>query len=255
MIVAPAHEVSGSTNRVSMPTNGDAKEHRTASRVTAILELAARSYAGVRLGDIATALDAPRSSVHGLMKGLAATGYVREDDGRYHLGPAVGALLAAPSPAPPEIAAVMARLCAELDETVTLVSQVGRSVVYTHCVETKQPVRYTATLRVRRPLYPTSSGKCFLAFGTDRFRNAYLSSEFPNHDVRAAVTADLNRVSADGVAVNRAETLPDLYAVSAPIFDSGMVVKVLTVAGPSGRFINRLDTIVSRVKSAVGSIQ
>ena len=74
---------------------GAAKAHRTVSRVTTILELAAANRSGVRLTELATALDAPRSSVHGLVKGLVATGYLREEGGTYRIGPAINSLLAA----------------------------------------------------------------------------------------------------------------------------------------------------------------
>lgn len=237
-----------------MPASGDAREHRTASRVTAILELASRGADGVRLGDVATELGAPRSSVHGLIKGLVATGYLVESAGSYSLGPAVEALLSSPPPSPRHIRACMERLCTELDETVTLVTLIGQSVVYVDCVETTQPVRYSATLGVRRPLYPTSSGKCFLSFADERFRNSYLRSEFPDDASRDPVELELRQIRSAGVALNRAETLPDLYAVSAPVVDRGAVVRVITAAGPSGRFIPRLGEITESVKAAAESV-
>jgi len=50
----------------------------------AILEHVLASDAdGVRLLDLSAAIDAPKSSVHGLAKGLVATGYFREERGRY----------------------------------------------------------------------------------------------------------------------------------------------------------------------------
>ena len=51
-------------------------EHRTVSRVMAVLEAVVASEPnGLRLADLADMLDAPKSTLHGLAKGLAATGY------------------------------------------------------------------------------------------------------------------------------------------------------------------------------------
>ena len=131
-----------------------AGEHRTVSRVTTILERVAADHTGVRLTELAAVLDAPRSSVHGLVKGLVATGYLREEDGAYLLGPAVGALLMAAPPtldltARPE----MEKLHRQFDETVMLASQVGDSVVYTNAIESTRVIRYSAPLHTR-PLPP-----------------------------------------------------------------------------------------------------
>ena len=52
------------------------REHRTVTRVTTILEAAAAHPEGVKLTALSALLDAPKSSVHGLVSGLLATGYL-----------------------------------------------------------------------------------------------------------------------------------------------------------------------------------
>jgi DNA-binding IclR family transcriptional regulator len=64
-----------------------ARPHRTVDRVTAILETVSLTPQGVTLAELATALDAAKSSVQELTNGLLARGYLVEDDGRFHLGP------------------------------------------------------------------------------------------------------------------------------------------------------------------------
>src|SRR5690349_21554125 len=89
-----------SSNGAAMPT----AEHRTVARVMSILELViASDPEGVRLADLSTILDAPKSSIHGLAKGLVATGYFREDRGRYFPGPAISTLLAVGPTALPSV--------------------------------------------------------------------------------------------------------------------------------------------------------
>jgi DNA-binding IclR family transcriptional regulator len=227
------------------------KEHRTVSRVTTILETAAAQPDGVTLGQLAAVLGAPKSSVHGLAKGLAAAGYLREQDGRYLLGPAVGALLAAGAPSLSAAARpAMAELHESFDETVMLGTLVGDSVVYVDAIESSQLIRYSAPLNRRRPLYPTSTGKCFLAHMPSRRRVGYLAAHVPTVD-RARVESELEDVRVLGVATNRGETLPDISAVAAPVLVGGRVVACLALAGPTSRMAAKLEPGAEAVRAAV----
>src|ERR1700754_1087736 len=125
-----------------MPTRermGDtpAAEHRTVARVMAILEVVVGSgSAGARLQGLPGAIQAPKSSIHGLAKGLVAEGYLREADGRYFLGPAVSALLASGAPHVPAVyRPTLERLSKEYGETTMLGSLVGDTLVYLDAVE------------------------------------------------------------------------------------------------------------------------
>ena len=129
------------------------KWHLSASaRNGATLTNVAAGRSGVRLAELAAALDAPRSSVHGLVKGLVATGYLTEKAGAYSIGPAIGALvMTAPPTIDPVARPAMEALHRRFDETVMLGSRVGDSVVYTDSVESTRssgtPHRYTHAAR------------------------------------------------------------------------------------------------------------
>lgn len=232
-----------------MSAPGDAKEHRTVSRVTNILELVARSETGCRFTDLTAALDAPRSSIHVLVKGLVANGYLREEGGRYTIGSAVRALLAAPTiPIDSAARPSMESLHSKFNETVMLSFLVGDAVVYTDVIESTHMIRYSAPLRTRRPLYPTSSGKCFLAYADESFRENYLATHLEDEDARDEARAELRSIAEQGVAINRGETLPDVCGVSVPIFGHERHLAVLAVAGPTTRTYDRLDEIAAAVK-------
>jgi DNA-binding IclR family transcriptional regulator len=222
--------------------------------VTSILEAVARAREGVRLNTLVAVLDAPKSSVFGLVKGLVADGYLREQDGVYRLGPAVSALLAAPAaPARDVLHAVrpaMGLLRATFDETVMWCTRVGDSVVYLEVAESPQLIRYSAPLRTRRPLYPTSSGKCFLAWAPSKAREQYLIQHVPA-DALDRVRAELDRVRLDGVAFNRGETLPDVSAAAMPVLVDGRPLGCLAVAGPSTRLGGRLDEVAATLQRIV----
>ncbi|WP_016695714.1 IclR family transcriptional regulator [Rhodococcus rhodochrous] len=238
-----------------MSAPGDAKEHRTVSRVTNILELVARSENGCRFADLTAALDAPRSSVHVLVKGLVANGYLHEESGRYTIGSAVRALLAAPT-VPIDSAArpSMEALHDKFNETVMLSFLVGDAVVYTDVIESTHMIRYSAPLRTRRPLYPTSSGKCFLAYANETFRENYLAVHIPEGEARDQVRAELSSIAKEGVAINRGQTLPDVSGVSVPIFGHEQLLAVLAMAGPTTRILDRLDEFAAAVKDETNQI-
>src|SRR5690242_15130271 len=122
-----------------MAANGTTptSEHRTVGRVMSILELVVASDSrGMRLGDLAAALSAPKSSLHALTKGLVANGYLREEDGRYVVGPAIPSLLAAESSSAPfAYRHILGALAGEWNETVMLSRLVGDSVVYLDAVQ------------------------------------------------------------------------------------------------------------------------
>lgn len=57
------------------------------ARVLAVLRYLAEQPAGVRLGDVAAAIGAPKSSVHRALAALLQSGFARQDaEGTYHLG-------------------------------------------------------------------------------------------------------------------------------------------------------------------------
>lgn len=226
------------------------REHRTVSRVTTILEaVAAARPDGVKLVTLSTLLQAPKSSIHGLIKGLIATGYLQERDSGYILGPAVGMLLL---PSRPSLLVQAHRSLEVLreasQETATLATLVGGSVVYVDIVEAVAMIRYSAPLRVRRPLYPTSSGKCFLAFMNPSKRAEYLDDCVDSAE-RAAVEAELDAVRREGFAYNRGETVPDVYAVASPILVGDRPTACLSVAGPSQRMSSKMQMIADLLLS------
>ncbi|GAA4535559.1 IclR family transcriptional regulator [Amycolatopsis samaneae] len=229
-----------------------AREHRTVSRVTGILESVARE-GGARMHELATTLDAPKSSVFGLVKGLVSTGYLVEDNGTYRLGPALGNLI--PAGGPDVVAAArpsLTDLRARFDETATLSTGAGDALIYVDTVESGQLIRYSPPLRVRRPLYPPSAGKVFLAYLPERRREAYLADVLPADRIPAA-RAELDLVRAEGVAFNRGETLPDVSAAARPVLVDGLPAAVIAVAGPTSRILDRLPAIAEALVDATAA--
>lgn len=229
-------------------------EHRTVTRVTSILEVAAAAAPGsVSLADLAAALDAPKSSVHGFAQGLVAVGYLVTDGSSYRIGPAA-ALLSWPRLSVVDATRpLMTRLRDRFGESVTLSELAGKSYVYVATVESAQAIRYVPALR-RRPLYPSSPGKVFLAAMPLPRQFAYLRASLEGQDAVRAAEQDLAEVRRQGVAFNRGETLPDVTGVAVPVSNGGTVMAALGLAGPTSRMTAKLDETAEAVREAAAEI-
>lgn len=232
------------------------RRHRTVGRVAAILEAAAIDDAGVRLSTLAELLDAPKSSVHGLLKGLVSVGYLTEVDGAYTLGPALHALLGATErPLLEEVAAgTMRKLRDEFDETVLLGYRMGDSIVYLAAEESRQLIKYVPRINTRRPVLFTSMGKIYLAELDRVDREAYVAKRVTNQRRRKALLTQLDEVARTGIAVNRNETEPGLSGVGAAIRERDELIACLSVSGPSDRLIPLLPRLSKAVKAAAGRV-
>ena len=223
-----------------------AQQHRTVSRVLRILEaIATAGDDGITLARLAIELESPKTSIFAAVKGLVSEGYVTEVQGRYFLGPALGALMPSGSQALGRYALpLMREIRDETNETVTLAVRVGDSVVYTDSVQSSNIICYSAPLQTRRPLWPTSSGKIFLAAEPDPAgtlaRLAELQGPQSIPSINARCLPELAEVSRTGMAFNRGETVEDVGAVAVGLRQGGRLVAAIAVAGPTGRVSSRL---------------
>jgi DNA-binding IclR family transcriptional regulator len=214
----------------------------------AILETVAASRSPVSLAALCTALGAPKSSMHHLAKGLVATGYLEETGDGYIIGPAVS-MLAPPEQPPLQASAhrALQTIQRSCNESANLCKLVGESVVYVDQVESTEMIRYVAPLNVRRPLYPTSAGKCFLAAMPETQRTRYLRARLQDEQELARALGGLEDVRRLGYSTNRGETVPDVYAVASPIILSGRIYACLQVAGPASRMRTQMESLAGFV--------
>lgn len=220
-------------------------EHRTVSRVMSILEVVIASEPnGLRLADMPDMLGAPKSSLHGLVRGLVATGYLRERQGRYYQGPATSMLALSGQRIPAALHHALQTLADTWHETAILATLAGESVINIDKVESSQLVRASPPLHERRPMWPGSYGKVFLAFMSDRRRDAYLRRKHKEPRAQRQILAELETIRTTGIAYNKGETVPDLYGIACPIrLGTVDVTLALGIAGPASRLENRLEEI------------
>jgi len=203
---------------------------------------------GVRLGELSDMVHAPKSSIHGLVKGLVTTGYLREHQGRYYQGAAVAMLASGRPPVPLNFHRALEQLRTDSGESAILASLVGESVINIDVVETDQMIRASPVLNNRRPLWPTSYGKVFLALMDQRRQETYLRRKHTGPRELSDVLKELEEIRSTGVAFNREESIPGLYGIASPIIikDSD-VTTAIGIVGPAARMKGREDDLARYV--------
>lgn len=154
---------------------GGPKNHRTIDRVTQILEEVVY-HPGIGFAELARALDAPKSSVHGFIRGLQAKGWLYEADRRFYLGPAIyGLTLASGHIRAGQVSqADLDALHKDTGMTVFLGVEAGDHLIYIGESGTDALTGFAARSNIRRKLINTAGGKALLASKPDSERDAYL---------------------------------------------------------------------------------
>ncbi|WP_433158094.1 IclR family transcriptional regulator [Kribbella sp. CA-247076] len=137
------------------------------ARVLAVLRHLAEHPGGSRLGEVAAALDAPKSSVHRALGSLVQSGFARQDaEGEYHLGFDLLRLVfgyheaRAPSLT---VGPVLRRLADETGETTHYGVLVEGNIIYQAKVSpSRSTFQMSSVIGGSNPAYRTGLGKALL---------------------------------------------------------------------------------------------
>ena len=236
---------------------------QSVGRIFAILETLEASERGATLSELATSIDAPKTSLVGLLSGLTAEDcLVRDETGRYFLGPRFVALAMRTSAGRELVASahpVLEVLVDASGETAVLgaLTPDAEMAVYLDKVESQNPIRYAVTVGERRDLYCTAIGKVLLAyFGSARLTE-YLKSSTREKFTPTTITGsralqeELAQVRHDGLARTNSERINGASGLAAPIFSyDGEVIAAVLIAGPSERMSSNLEKNEQLVRQA-----
>ncbi len=217
------------------------------TRVLQLLRLLADAPAGLALAPLCVAMNAPKTSVLSLLRGLTAQGYLQRSDTVYRLGPesfALGSALVAACPLDVVALPYLHEAVARCGETA-LIARIDRAageLVYGLIVESARPIRYAVTAGTTRPLFISAAGRALLAFQDEAWRRGYLRHAslraMTEHSItdRTQLTRLIDEIRAKGVAVTFGEVTPDVAGFAAPIFEpDGSVNAALLIATPLER--------------------
>ena len=217
-------------------------------RSFAVLEYVVRAGHPVAPGDIAAHLGLPKPTVYRMIESFEAQGFLQRSfaSRRVSVGPrladfAFDVLRTSIQYAPRRT--ILNALVAEAGETCNIGTLEGGEIVYLDRVEAKHwPLRLNFHIGSRVPLHCTAIGKLFLAFLPQRQRGVLLANlelpEFTPNTIteRAALDAELGRIIAEGLSVDREEYVAGVVCIAAPIFNAkGEVQAGVAVQAPAAR--------------------
>ncbi len=217
------------------------------TRVLQLLQLLADQPLGMALAPLCVSMNAPKTSVLSLLRGLTAHGYLQRSDAAYRLGPksfSLGASLVSASSLDVVAMPFLREAAARSGETASIakINRPAGQLIYSPIIESTRTIRYAVPAGTTRPLFASSAGRVLLAFQDEAWRAEYLQ----NADLRAMTKRSvtdrkqlaciIEKVRETGVAGTIGEVTPDVAGFSAPIFEpGGRVNAALTIAAPIER--------------------
>jgi DNA-binding IclR family transcriptional regulator len=212
---------------------------------------------GLGLGEVAAAVELPKSTVHRLAGALAEEGLVDQgEDGRIRLGGGLARLAAASREALSErLRPVLLGLRRELDETVDLAVLDGAGARFVDQLPAPHRLRATSSVGEVFPLHCTANGKALLAALPEERAAALLPKRLPRLTPRTIVSRDellgeLRKVRREGVALDREEHTEGICAAGAAVLDATGAVAAISVPVPAQRFAGREGELSKGVREA-----
>ncbi|MBI2748800.1 MAG: IclR family transcriptional regulator [Burkholderiales bacterium] len=214
------------------------------TRVLRLLRILADHPDGLALTPLCVAMNAPKTSVLSLLRGLTEHGYLQHDNAIYRLGPesfSLGASLVSARSLDVVVMPFLREAVARSGE-IARIDRTAGQLIYSPIIESTRTIRYAVPVGTTRPLFASSAGRVLLAFQDEAWRREYLQSTdlraMTEHTVtdRKQLTRIIEQVRVSGVAVTIGEVTPDVAGFSAPIFEpGGRVNAALIVAAPIER--------------------
>jgi DNA-binding IclR family transcriptional regulator len=244
------------------------KELGTSDAVSKTLRtlLMLTAHDSLRVTDVARELDVAVSTAHRMLQIMSLHGFVEQEEGsrRYRLGPAAHHV--GRRPAGRELAPTahphLARLSAELEETVNLLVLDGSEAVFLDGVESRRLVRVATRTGSRIPAYESAGGKALLAclpFAAVRSMYAGRLTRATRYTLPdlAELEHDLRLTRERGYALNLGEHVAEIRAIGVTVSGPrGTPVAALTLAGPSSRWERaQLVTALPRVRETAAAIE
>jgi IclR family transcriptional regulator, blcABC operon repressor len=264
--------ISGKAQDVATPEQKSATP--AVNRAARILDLLAESDTPLGLADLSRAIDAPKSSLHGLCATLTQLRLIsRSDNGLMSIGPHVmfwaNAFLARAN-----IAQEFSTVCREsnimADETITLSVLDGAHVVYIACHNGSRPLGIQFLIGMRLPAQFTATGKAMLATMSDDEVEDRLCGSWPikmtpsSAPSMSALKRELNQTRERKFSIDDGQIREGMHCFGAPVFDAnnslagGIAVSLLS-HDLSPKTIQQagdaMRTIANRLSERLGSSQ
>lgn len=222
------------------------------SKAMRVLKMILTSSNNPGISEIASRLSLAKSTTHGILAALEESGWVLRDpiSRKYTCGHAVRDLAANATVRIPLVELArphLEKLGQELDEDIFLGIWTGAQLLILDQVESSKELRIRTRPGTRISMFAGAAGKIFLAnhdpVATTKIIRSKPLPRFTKHTITDpdAYLAELERVKVSGVARDKQEYLPNVWAVAVPIFYGRKARKRMV----AGIWVVSLDTEVS----------
>jgi IclR family acetate operon transcriptional repressor len=237
---------------------------RAVTRVMDILDSLQDSRDGMSLVEVSEAVGLPRSSTYRYLSTLETRGYVQRESGTglYRFGLA----FLASHGRHLEILATRARPIMELlrdrwGETINLGVLDGNRIAYLEILESNKAVRLAARRGDRDPIHSTALGKAIASrISRDAVVAILVAEGMPKRTSKtiteqARYLAELDKVRAQGYALDLGENEEDGRCVAVPLGNSRMNAAI-SLSAPAARLdLELIHSIAAGLVSAARTIQ
>lgn len=227
---------------------------KSASRTIAVLEALAESGKRHTLSELHEKLNVPKSSLHGLLRTLVASGWVQTDERGTAYGIGLRAIGVATAyldqdPLVQASGALLAQLRTELDETIHLARLDGANIIYLASQESQHHLRYVSRIGRRLPAHATALGKVLLAMRSPEEVDALLPRQLAaltpatvtDHTV---LRAELAEARERGWSFERGQNTPGLGCFAVAVPGRHPATDAISCAIPMARLTDDRATVV-----------
>jgi IclR family transcriptional regulator, acetate operon repressor len=224
---------------------------KQAANVLDLLEYFAERKKAASLAEVSQHFGWPRSSTFNLLSTLVSRGFLYEPGarGRFYPTPLWLRLVqevASAEPLPEALLTLLKDLANQTGETAWIAAPSGQHAVFLEVIESKNSVRYAASVGTRVPLHATATGQAIMSqLPPSQQASLLRKAVFARYgegtpmsidSVEASIRQSLNR----GWFFSSSAFTPDLGGIALPIV-FGDRVFAITVAGPWFRVGERLE--------------
>lgn len=204
----------------------------------------------IGISQLAKQLKLAKSTVHRLASTLMEAGMLEQnaESGKYRLGLVVfemGALVRRQMDYSTEARPYLTMLRERTGETVHLAILDQTSIIYINYLASRQVIRMSTELGMRKPAYCTGEGKALVAFQQPEVIEQIISAGLQEHTAKtitnpAALRKELVAIRARGYAIDDEECELGMRCIAAPVRDhTGKVIAATGVAGPTQRLTKK----------------
>jgi DNA-binding IclR family transcriptional regulator len=232
---------------------------KSSDRTLDILETLAAAGPST-LSELTRRLDIPKSSLHGILRTMAARGWIEAAGTRFRLGLRalqVGAAYLDADDTVGLLSGILDELAARFGETTHLGRLDGADITYVAKRESVHPLRLYSAIGRRLPAHATALGKALLAAHPWPEVDALLPDPLPaltSHTIvdRSALQAELALIRERGYAVDNEENTDGIVCVARTVPTRAPAADAISLSIPRARITSStIEEVAAALSTAV----